>query len=272
MAALPYYLGSSRDISAAGAAEATTATFHVTCDTSIAGTVFPAHRHDGDELMWARRGRYDVVVDGSRFALSANQVMWMPAHTPHEAELYRESDLVCLFAESSLRPGGDPWRRPRVLGATSLMTALLEHLTDEQRPSRERERCRELLYCLLEEAPESNETLAVPQDPRAARVAHALLAEPATAWSLVEWATEVGTSQRTLARIFVSQTGLSFGDWRKKARMNAASVLVAAGHPIRSVASEVGYATSSSFIEAFRQVYGTTPAAFRRTLKLSRRA
>ncbi|MFT4164646.1 MAG: AraC family transcriptional regulator [Microlunatus sp.] len=265
MSDLPHSLGSSAGVPGSDAADESAGAFYVTCDTSMTGTSFPAHRHDGDELMWARQGRYDVLVEDRRLAMSANQVMWMPAHTVHQAELHRQGDLVCLFAASSLRPDGDHWRRPRVLECSSLMAALLEHLIDEGRPRRERERCRELLYCLLEEAPESTGTLAIPRDSRGERVAKALLADPGLRWGLAEWATEVGASERTLARIFASETGVSFGDWRKAVRMNAALALLADGIPIHTVATRVGNLTASSFIETFRQTFGTTPATFRRS-------
>lgn len=261
---MPYFLTASTGTPSVDTAEAPGPAFYVTSDTSTEGTVFPAHRHDGDELMWARRGRYDVVVDGRRLAVSADQLVWMPAHTVHEAELHRDGELICLFAEPVLRPDGEPWARPRVLEASALTTALLEHLVDEERPRSERQGCRELLYCLLRTAPESSGTLAIPSDPRGRHVARALLADPALGRGLADWASEVSTSPRTLARIFVAETGLSFGDWRKSVRMNVAVALLADGQPVREVATSVGYATTSSFIETFRHHFGTTPAAFRR--------
>ena len=53
-----------------------------------------------------------------------------------------------------------------------------------------------------------------PSDERARDVAEALLADPADPRTLHDWGHAVGASSRTLARAFLSDTGLSFGRWR----------------------------------------------------------
>ena len=169
MSDVPYSLSVFAGALGTDTAEGPGPAFYVTSDTSTDGTVFPTHRHDGDELMWARRGRYDVVVDGRRLAVSADLMVWMPAHTVHEAELHRDGELVCLFTEPGLRPASEVWARPRVLEASALMKALLEHMADEERPGTERLGCRELLYCLLRTAPESRRSRAIPAAGRSPR-------------------------------------------------------------------------------------------------------
>jgi AraC-like DNA-binding protein len=101
-----------------------------------------------------------------------------------------------------------------------------------------------------------------PRDPRARAVADALTADPADARTLADWGGEVGASARTLARLFVAETGLAFGQWRERARMRAAMPHLAAGLPIEAVARRVGYSTASSFTAAFHRLVGVTPREY----------
>ncbi len=100
------------------------------------------------------------------------------------------------------------------------------------------------------------------QDPRLARVTEALRADPGDARGLDAWARTAGASPRTLARLFVKETGLTFRAWRQRARLLHALVELAARSPVTTVAFEAGYDSPSAFIAAFKREFGTTPARY----------
>ncbi|MFE7741087.1 helix-turn-helix domain-containing protein [Nocardia sp. NPDC057455] len=102
----------------------------------------------------------------------------------------------------------------------------------------------------------------VPTDPRARQVADALAADPADPRTLAEFAVHVAASPRTLARLFVSQTGLGFGQWRTQARLAASLPLLAAGLPVARIAGRVGYGTPSAYVAAFRRAVGIPPGRY----------
>src|SRR5581483_1846341 len=97
---------------------------------------------------------------------------------------------------------------------------------------------------------------------RARHVAEALLEDPGDDRTLATWGHHVGASSRTLARIFVAETGLSFGRWRTLARLQAALLQLAEGLPVGLVAARVGYRTPSAFVAAFRAHTGSTPGRY----------
>ncbi|MEV4232032.1 AraC family transcriptional regulator [Streptomyces bobili] len=101
-----------------------------------------------------------------------------------------------------------------------------------------------------------------PRDPRARTVAERLTADPADGGTLASWGTETGASAGTLARLFVAETGLAFGQWRERPRMQAAMPHLAADLPIEAVAHQVGYATAGSFTAAFHRLVGVTPRQY----------
>ena len=101
-----------------------------------------------------------------------------------------------------------------------------------------------------------------PTDRRLVRVTEALLANPADPRTLAAWGPVAGASPRTLARLFVRETGLSFGAWRQRARMLRALVELAHGTPVTGVALDLGYDSPSAFIAAFKRDFGTTPGRY----------
>jgi AraC-like DNA-binding protein len=107
-------------------------------------------------------------------------------------------------------------------------------------------------------------TVAVrmPVDDRAHSVATGIVDEPSDRRTLAEWGRQVGASDRTLARMFVAETGMQFGRWRALARLQAALPLLAAGEPVGAAAIKVGYESTSAFVAAFHREIGVTPAAY----------
>jgi AraC-like DNA-binding protein len=66
---------------------------------------------------------------------------------------------------------------------------------------------------------------------------------------------------RTLARLFATETGMSFRQWRRQLRMTEALAQIAQGVPPVRVAEAIGYTSVPAFGAAFRETFGTTPAA-----------
>ena len=60
----------------------------------------------------------------------------------------------------------------------------------------------------------------------------------------------------------MSETGLTFGQWRQQLRLLAALELLGAGESVTAVAFSVGYDDVSSFIAAFKAAMGVTPSRY----------
>ena len=154
------------------------------------------------------------------------------------------------------------WFEPTPLRANGLLRQLLGYLSSDELDSQCRARAEAVLIDVVEPVPVATIELRIPSDPRALQVADALRASPGDTRSLAEWGHHVGASERTLARVFLADTGISFGRWRTMARLQAALVPLAAGEPVGNVAYAVGYETPSAFVAAFRHHTGQTPGAY----------
>lgn len=101
-----------------------------------------------------------------------------------------------------------------------------------------------------------------PADRRLGRICQALLEDPADPRGLEEWARCVGASSRTLARLFLSELGVTFVHWRHQVRLAAALPRLAAGEAVARIAVDLGYQTPSAFSAMFRRLTGSTPSRY----------
>lgn len=154
---------------------------------------------------------------------------------------------------------------PTVIDAGGLLAELAQHLSRADLTAPERARAEAVLWDLLTPMPVTPLPLPMPADDRARRLAEALLSDLTDQRTLADWGQAIGSSARTLARIFLAETGMGFAQWRTNARLTAALPLLGAGLGVGAVAHRVGYATPSAFVAAFHREIGTTPALYFRS-------
>jgi AraC-like DNA-binding protein/quercetin dioxygenase-like cupin family protein len=233
----------------------------IVCDFPMTRDVrFTWHSHDEHQLAWAASGVLVVECDAGRYVLPPTRALWIPAQTPHETS----AGGVATMRSAYLRIEGCPidWAEPTPVAVSPLLAELISYLDGEEAVDAPRQRAEQLLYDLLEPVPTAAVEVPIPTEPRAHDVAAGLMDDPRDARTLAEWGHMVGASERSLARAFVASTGLTFGTWRTRARLQAALPLLAAGRPVSTVAGEVGYETPSAFVAAFRRETGVTPGRY----------
>ena len=76
-----------------------------------------------------------------------------------------------------------------------------------------------------------------------------------------EWARRLAPSTRHFSRLFKQETGVTFSTWRSLHHVKHALVLLASGHSVTRVAMDLGYGSTSAFIEMFKRCTGRTPGA-----------
>ena len=114
----------------------------------------------------------------------------------------------------------------------------------------------------LKTVPEVPLHLPHPKSEALKTIAEYLIRDPSDQRSLQTWAQDVGSSSRTLARRFMKETGMSFGQWRQQARLLAAITRISQGDPVAHIAQDLGYDSQSAFIAMFRKAMGTTPGRY----------
>lgn len=126
-----------------------------------------------------------------------------------------------------------------------------------------RERLVRVLVDELRDAHEQPLQLPEPRDDRLQAIVRLLYETPAHSATLAELGKTFGASSRTLSRLFRSELGMTFYEWRTQLRIYRALVLLADGHDVVRTAYACGWANPSSFIAAFTHLIGTTPGRYR---------
>lgn len=222
------------------------------------------HSHHRDQLMYATRGAMHVITETARWVLPPTRAIWISRNTAHAFETKRPVDVTILYVDPHA-PGSPRWEECTVINVSLLVRELLSACAAfswDYRPNSRAGRLARVLLEQLQVLPQAPLKLPDPKDPRAVRLAQWFKKHPGARIPLSELAPKFGGSVKTLERAFVADTGMSFGEWRLRLRMMTALEHLAYGESVENVAHHVGYESSSSFIVAFRNTFGTTPSRY----------
>lgn len=225
------------------------------------GTTFTTHWHPVHQLAWSAQGLLRIGSERGSWLLPPSLALWIPAGLPHTTRAAGDTVMRSPYVDPARCPQ-IAWAEPTVVAVGPLQRALIDHLTDTGLAADTRARAEAVLLDVLSPVPVTSVAVTEPSDPRARAVARALADDPADGRPLSAWGDRVGASARTLARLFVAETGLAFGQWRERLRMQAAMPLLAEGRALETVARHVGYASASSFVAAFHRAVGVTPRQY----------
>ena len=227
------------------------------------GHVIPWHSHPRAQFIHATAGVMTVGTAGATWVVPPHRALWMPPHVEHRIRASGKLALRTLYVTPDAAPGLPA--SCRVVTVTPLLLNLilraieLPALYERDGPEGR------LVHVMLDEigaAPEAPLNLPAPTDARLNRIADQLIAQPGDRRSLADWAKSVGASERTLARLFPAETGLSFRQWRERARLLHALARLADGEAVTSIALDLGYDSPSAFTAMFRRALGAPPSRY----------
>lgn len=223
----------------------------------------PRHHHRRGQLLYADQGVMQVATAVGTWVVAPEQAVWVPPGVEHQVGHRSAVAMRTLYID----PGA-----ARALPAECCVVAvppLLRHLIlrameigVDYRPDSAEARVMSVILDELRALKPEPLHLPHPRDARLRKIAEALIADPADGRALPDWARAAGASERTLARLFVKETGLTFGAWRERLRLTAAIARLGEGQPVTAVAYDLGYQSPSAFIAMFRRSLGETPGRY----------
>jgi AraC-like DNA-binding protein len=204
--------------------------------------------HREAQLVYAARGTMQVTTPKGRWLVPPDRAVWVPARSEHAIDVLADIEMRTLYfdlawlrrEERSMSLDAEfVVRVSRLLHETIL--ALFDGHDDPDRT--------ELLVRLalleLHHAEDSATFIPLPHEPRCRRAANIVLGDPTGAHEIETLAREVGTSARTLSRLFSSETQLSFKSWCQRARIAAAieKLSTETNVSVKQLAADLGYAS-----------------------------
>ncbi len=240
---------------------------HLVAQTYRKGARLDPHMHREAQLVYAAKGTMQVTTPKGRWLVPPDRAVWVPARLAHAIDVLADIDMRTLYFEP-------PWlaRLTRSKGLKSefvvrvspLLHQAILALFDAGNTAERTSLLLRLAMLELHRAEDSATFIPLPQEPRCRRAAEIVLGDPGQAYEIETLAAKVGTSARTLSRLFVTETQLSFKRWCQRARVACAIERLSTDGNVamKRLAAELGYASVPAFSHAFRQVTGKTPTEF----------
>lgn len=228
------------------------------------GVVIPPHSHERAQLIFAVQGTMTVQACGSLWILPPSHALWVPAGVVHQIRMNGPVEMRTLYIQP------EHAQRIRhechVLYVSPLLRELIVRAIALPPLYDVRGMEGRLMTLILDEIallPAQPLGLRMPSDPRLLRLCEKVLGEISKPDSIARLGASVGLSERSVMRLFLRQTGLSFRRWHNQARLLKAFELFDQGQSLTRVALDLGYSSPSAFSKMFRRTMGKPPTGMR---------
>ncbi|MEJ2632832.1 MAG: helix-turn-helix transcriptional regulator [Acidihalobacter sp.] len=222
------------------------------------------HNHRKGQLIYPIQGRFRVRTVGRIWVGSPQQAMWIPPGVVHQVEALDDLDVHNVYVRTEEIEG-----LPSACKVLNVPPLLRELLTFGLTLPTSYQQVTEHLRIMLAITDQirladdmANLHLPTSDDRRLRPILSFMIEHPDDNRSLEDWADFTNSSTRTLARLFIQETGLTFRQWRQRLRMMEALPRLSDGQSVLTVSMDLGYASQSAFATVFRKIIGQLPSEF----------
>lgn len=232
--------------------------------------VIAPHTHDRAQFLYASQGMIQVYTPKHIWIVQPMYALWIPAQTEHSVVSlsHVKFNTAMIEEKAATTMGQDCFliRVNRLLHELLIRLNGLEHLyfTTGKFISPELSHALQILiFDEIQRATSLAVQIPLPKDKRLLNICERLLQHPNQLKDLNTWADQIGTSSRTLMRMFQKETGLSYRAWIQQMHIALALSKIANGESIAHVAEALGYQNTSAFSAMFKRHLGKTPQQFK---------
>jgi AraC-like DNA-binding protein len=231
------------------------------------GVRLDTHMHREAQLVYAAEGMMQVTTPKGRWLVPPDRAVWVPARLEHSIDVLVGIEMRTLYfdlAWLTREQRSASLNAEFVVRVSPLLHETILALFDGRNSPERTALLVRLAVLELHQAEDSTTFIPLPHEPRCRRAADIVLRDPTGQHEIETLARAVGSSARTLSRLFSSETQLSFKSWCQRARIAGAieRLSIDANVSVKQLASDLGYASVPAFSHAFRQVTGKTPTEF----------
>ena len=233
------------------------------------GSVIAPHSHNRAQLLYASQGSIRVHTADHVWLVPTQCALWIPAFVEHSVISLSDVRLSTALVEQTAA---------QILGTqcfllrmTNLLRELVLRLNQldliQHNATPYGEDLHKALQLLIFEEIKQASTFPVdipwPRDKRLVLICEQLIHHPNQVKDLNTWSDTIGTSSRTLIRLFRKETGLSYRGWIQHMHIVFAFSQLAEGEAVSRIATSLGYASPSAFSAMFKRHLGYSPQNFK---------
>ncbi len=230
-----------------------------------AETSITAHRHPRGQLLWAAEGILSITSEQTVWVVPSTHAVWIPGGIEHQVSSQTAAQVRNIYIDPSY-PIRQAEHSVVMLTMTALMREVILRLTQRKLPDTEQfKRLGLVAIDELELLEPFDIRIPSGHDPRLRKLINTIVNNPNDNFTLVQLANIAGGSVRTIERLFKSETGMTFRQWRSRFRLMNSLDLLCRGQSTTFVAHALGYKSVSSFVSTFRLEFGSTPQEYARS-------
>lgn len=216
------------------------------------------HHHDEHQVVYTSTGAAEVRTGTGRWIVPADRAVWIPARCWHEHHFHGPARFHTVgLPDGALHRAG-----PVVISVEPLLRELIIACsTPCAYGDAELARLRTVLGDQIARSPDEPYELPAPRDGRLRDACAIVEGDLSTTWPLADLGRRVGASSRTLSRLFRTEFAMTYPQWRTRLRLHHAVKYLADGSTVSATAHRCGWATTSAFIDVYRQTFDRTPGS-----------
>ena len=219
------------------------------------------HYHRRGQIIYADSGVMELYINHNYWLIPPLKGIWIPPYCEHQMRAKTNLHLKTLYIDLNksnfqlpteiLEISISPLLKELLIRASNIPYHYSKNSFEEK-----------LLNFTIDEILNCKNNLPhlpIGKDPRIQSLCKYLIKNPKDKQSLTAWGLNLGASPRTIMRLFQQQTGLSYTLWRENLKVLHAITLLTEGKSVGYIATNLGYASQSSFSVMFKRITGTSP-------------
>ncbi|CAM3070960.1 MULTISPECIES: helix-turn-helix transcriptional regulator [Vibrio] len=228
------------------------------------GYVDDFHTHSWHQIIFPIEGLLQSDIGGKCVVVPHNGMLYIPANTVHKSIAITDTQFLAIYLnpDKFIQYGA----QPKSCFVSPFIKELILVLFDNGTRAQSESNITHLLMVLQDQIALAScyeIPLLIPTDKRLLSIFVQLKQQPDLSFTLRDWATKVGASERTLSRLCAKEFAQSFAMWRRNIRLVLSLQLLSSNKSIQEIAIELGYASDSAYIYAFKKMFNQTPSKYR---------
>ncbi|EAS66259.1 AraC family transcriptional regulator [Photobacterium angustum] len=223
------------------------------------------HSHSKGQLVYIKSGTAIVRLENSTYSILPNQMIWIPSGMIHNVILRNNVDFRAIYIDQKQFP------RLSKNFETFFVSVLLEEIIETICLSSFHTdwmvgtefHLQSILIMKMQKLSSTPQWPAFPKDKRVCNYLLKFYEKGEMFPRLYELVSNTGASERTIHRLFVQSTGMSYQKWRQHARLMLAIELLSTNKSITEIAHHLEFSTTSAFISFFKSYQNITPKKYR---------
>jgi AraC-like DNA-binding protein len=244
-----------------------TESWRVLAKTHLAGSTLASHQHSTGQMVFAIQGVMLIETAQGRWTVPPQRALWIPPKELHAIEMLTETHMRTVYFHPDFIAEVNAFTlqsEVHVVIASPMIKELVLGLFETERSADMRATMAKLLLYALVETAYLPTYLPMPVDEKIRNSLSTLMVKNDWQQSLDEVSERAHMSSRTFTRRFKLEVGMSFREWRQRARLVKSLDLLALNQSTKSIAHTIGFASSAAYCAAFKYLLGCTPSEFRK--------